>query len=125
MNETVKTIIAYAGLVCGIPLLVAKLIWYVPSAVLAKVLAKIADRLDHIIDAAIEGLISILLACLIFDQLRVPIRWVIPGILIAVTVLWESGKEEAYRVGTAIIGILVGYFLYPGVLRYLVDRFGL
>ena len=125
MSETIKIAIAYGGLVCGAPLLAAKIIWFVPGTVLAKALGKIARPLDDIVGGAIEGLISILAACLMFSQLDVRITLAVPGIVIAVTLLWESGKEAAYRLKTSVIAIVAGYFLHPAIFRYLIARFDL
>ena len=119
MNETIRMIAAYAILFLGIPMLAAKIIWFVPGAISGKLLAQIAGRLDQFTDAIIEGFISLLLACMIFTYLTLPIVWQVPVILIIVISLWSLAKEETFKILPSIAGIIAGFFLYPEVLLYL------
>ncbi len=125
MDESMRIIIAYAELVVGFPLLLAKIVWFVPSAILTGVLAKVACRMDQIVDAAIEGFIAILVACLVFDRLHLHAAWAVPLIMIVVQALWDWTKEEHFRALSSALGIVSGFLLYPAVLEYLVDRCGL
>ena len=119
MNETIRTISAYAILFLGIPLIAAKIIWFIPSAISAKLLAQIAGRLDQFTDAVIEGLISLLFACLVFTYLTLPIVWEVPFILIIVITLWSLAREETFKILPSITGIIAGFFLYPKVFLFL------
>lgn len=119
MNETIRTISAYAMLFFGIPLVAAKVIWFIPSAISSKLLAQIAGRLDQFTDAVIEGLISLLLACLVFEYLTLPIVWEVPFILVIVISLWSLAKEETFKIFPSIIGVIAGFFLYPKMLLFL------
>ncbi len=125
MDETMRIIIAYAELVFGFPLLVAKIIWFVPSVILTKILVKIAGRVDQIVDAAVEGFIAILLACLVFDRLGLKIVWAVPLILIVVNALWDWAKDESFRAWSFTAGIILGFIIYPLVVASLVDKFDL
>ena len=63
MDETIRMIIAYAELFIGIPLLIAKVIWLIPSIILTKFLIKLSQRRNELMNASMEGFIAILLAC--------------------------------------------------------------
>src|SRR5574340_684396 len=125
MDESIKITIAYAELVLGLPLLIAKIVWLIPSAILTKILARMADRMDQIIDGAIEGFISILSACLLFDHLQLEVVLAVPIILIIVNSLWDWSKEEFFRAWSSTAGIIAGVFLYPIVFGYFADELGL
>ena len=109
----IKTILAYGELIFGLPLLVATMIWFIPSLVIAKTIGKISDRLSDIIDAGMEGVLSSIFACVVFYWLGVKITWAIPIILVIVTSLWESARKESFRAWPAAVGIIIGFFLYP------------
>lgn len=124
MDESTKMIIAYAGLVSGFPLLVAKIIWFVPSVILAKVLGMIAGRMDQIVDAAIEGFIAILSAGLAFDHFRLQTAWAVPVTLIIVNCLWGWAKEEAFRGWSSAVGVMLGFLLCPDFLTHFIEKYG-
>lgn len=124
MDESTRIIIAYAELVLGFPLLVAKIIWFVPSVFFAKILGMIAGRMDEILDAAVEGFISILSACLVFDRLQLQTVWAVPVTLIVVNCLWGWAKGEDFRSWSAALGIVGGFWLYPGFLTHIVEKYG-
>lgn len=117
MDETMRMMIAYGELVLGFPLLAAKIIWFVPGVILAKVFDRIARRSDHIVDGAIEGFIAIIMTCLVFDHFNIQLAWAVPLILIVVNSLWNWSRGEAFRAGSSIVGILGGFSLYPLVLQ--------
>jgi hypothetical protein len=118
MDESTRTIIAYASLLFGFPMIAAKVIWYVPSAIAAPVLTRIVGRLDLFADAIAEGFISFLLTRQLFEHLILPVVWEVPLILIMVTSLWNYSKPEGFRAFPSVFGIITGIFLYPGGLVY-------
>jgi hypothetical protein len=124
MDESTRIIIAYAELVLGFPLLVAKIIWFVPSVISAKALGMIAGRMDQILDAAVEGFISILSACLVFDHFQLQTVWAVPVTLIIINCLWGWFKEEDFRSWSAALGIISGFWLYPDFLTHIVEKYG-
>ena len=115
MDETTRMIIAYSILLLGLPILAAKITWFVPGSISAVVLVQISHRLDKFTDALVEGFISILFACLVFEHLNIQIAWAIPIILIIVTSLLNRVAEESFNALPSIVGIMVGFFLYPKV----------
>jgi hypothetical protein len=125
MDETTRMIIAYAALFMGLPVLAAKIVWFVPGAVAAVIFSHIAEGLDTFIDAAIEGFISLMFACLLFEHLNVPVVWKIPMIMIIVSSLWSFTKSEVFIVFPSIAGIIAGFFLYPKVWLFVSMRLGL
>ncbi len=124
MDETMRTIIAYAVTVLGIPRFIAKILWFVPGAVVGTVLAKFSDPLGKMAGGGVEGFISILLVSMFFNHLNVHLVWEVPLILIAVNSILEWGKDEPYAAWSAIAGIVIGFFLYPGILDFLIQRLG-
>jgi hypothetical protein len=111
-------IIAYASLLFGFPMIVAKVMWFVPGAITALVLTRIAGRLDLFANAIVEGFISFLLTCQLFEHLELPVVWKVPLILIMVTSLWNYSKPEGFKGFPSVLGIIAGIFLYPGGLVY-------
>jgi hypothetical protein len=118
MDESTRTIIAYASLLFGFPMIAAKVIWFVPGGIAALLLARIVGRLDLFANEIFEGLISFLLARQLFENLQLPVVWEIPLILIMVTSLWNYSKPEGFRAFPSVLGIMTGIFLYPGALVY-------
>jgi hypothetical protein len=118
MDESTRTIIAYALLLFGFPMIAAKVIWFVPGTITAVALTQIAGRLDQFMNAIVEGFISFLLACQIFEHLKLPVVWAVPLILIMVTSLWNYSKPEGFKAFPAVLGIIAGIFLYPEGLVY-------
>ena len=125
MDDATRMIIAYAGVISGLPLIVAKTIWFVPAIISSKIMPKIATRLDRVVGASIEGFLAILIACLVFDQLIFRITPAVPIILIIINALWEWTKEESLRVWPSSIAIIAGFFLYPSFLELLIKANGL
>lgn len=119
MDETTRLMIAYATLLFGIPILAAKIVWFVPGTISAKVLAQIARRLDRFTDAAIEGFLSLLLACLVFEYLNLRVQWAVPVTLIIVNLTWNWINGESLYAWLSTAGIIAGFLLYPAVLPYL------
>ena len=115
MDEATKTIFAYATLLFGLPILAAKIAWFIPGSISALVLTQIAHRLDKFTDALVEGFISLLFTCLVFEHLNIQIVQAVPIILIIVTSYWNRDEERAFSALPSIIGIIVGFFLYPKV----------
>ena len=124
MDESTRIIIAYAELIVGFPLLVAKIIWFVPSVILTKALGMIAERLDLIVDAIIEGMIAVLAACLVFDHFQLRTAWAVPVTLMIVNCLWNWAKEEAFRAWASALGIICGFLLYPNFMTHFVVKYG-
>jgi hypothetical protein len=118
MDEDTRMIIAYAILLVGFPMLVAKLIWCIPGAVASMVLAHIAGRLDQFTNAAIEGFISFLLAYQLFQHLQLHAVWGIPLALIVVTLFWSFIRPVSCGVLPSVLGIIAGFFLYPRMMMY-------
>jgi hypothetical protein len=125
MDETTRMIIAYATLLFGLPMLAAKIVWFIPSIISSRPLTQIAGRLDQFTDAVVEGFISLLLACLIFQYLTLKIAWGVPIILIAVNSIWSHLNEQAVGVWPSMAGIIIGFFLYPKCLLLLPISFAL
>jgi hypothetical protein len=119
MDETTRTIIAYTLLLLGIPMLAAKIIWFIPGVLSAKILVKFADRPEQITDEAFEGFISLILACLVFEQMQLPVVSAVPIVLIVVNSIWNWVKEEAFKAYPFMVGIIVGFFNYPRVLPFI------
>ena len=119
MDETTRGIIAYAAVLFGIPLLAAKVVWFIPSAISAKPLTLIAGRLDEFADGFIEGFLSVLLACLLFERLGLPIAWAVPCVLITARMFWNWANSGSFSVWPSLVGIIAGFFLYPKVLPLL------
>jgi hypothetical protein len=122
MDEATKAIIAYASLIIGLPLFVAKIVWFIPSAVSGRILSRIATRLDKVVEASFEGLISILIACLLFDHLLFHITLAVPIILITVNALWEWSKDETVGVWPASVAMAVGFYYYPRLFELLANN---
>jgi hypothetical protein len=114
MDETIRMIIAYAELVIGIPLLIAKVIWLIPSIILTKFLIKVSQRRNELLSASMEGFIAILLACQIFSHYNLQIAWTIPVILIIVRSAWYWGQEKTFAAWASRISMIIGFLLYPG-----------
>jgi hypothetical protein len=118
MDESARTIIAYASLLFGFPMIAAKVIWFVPGAIAALTLTRIIGRLDLFANAIAEGLISFLLTRQIFEHLSLPVVWEVPLILIMVTSLWNYSKPDGFRAFPSVFGIIAGILFYPGGLVY-------
>ncbi len=123
MDEATRSIIAYAGLISGLPLIVAKTIWFVPSLISAKILSKMATRLDKVVGASVEGFIAIFFACIFVNHLIFHINWAVPIILIVINAFWEWTKNESLRVWPASLAMLVGFLLYPSLLELVMKAF--
>ena len=124
MDESTRIIVAYAELVLGFPLLLAKIVWFIPSVIFAKALGMIAGRMDQILDAAVEGFISILSTRLIFDYFLLQTAWAVPLSLIIVNCLWGWIKEEEFRSWSATFGIISGFLLYPVFFTHFIEKYG-
>jgi hypothetical protein len=116
MDEATRMIAAYATVLLGLPILAAKVAWFVPGSISALVLAQVSDRLDKFIDALVKGFISLLFACLVFEHFDIRIEWAVPIILTIVTSFWNWVNDGPYKVFPAMAGILIGFILYPKVL---------
>lgn len=116
MDESTRTIIAYASLLFGFPMIAAKVIWFVPGAIASLVFTRIAGRLDLFVDAIAEGFISFLLTRQIFEHLILTVVWEVPLILIMITSLWYYSKPEGFKALPSVLGIIIGILLYPGAL---------
>lgn len=125
MEESTRLIVAYAILIIGIPLLIARLIWFIPGVILNKALSNIVQGMDQILDAAVEGFIAILLACVVFDWLKLQIAAGVPIILFIINSLWDWAKESAYKVWSSALGIIAGFILHRHVMLLLANEFGL
>lgn len=123
MDESTRTIIAYGTLLFGIPLLTAKILWFVPGAISAPVLSCIADQLDEFINAIVEGFLALLVACLVFEHFHLAVVWKVPITLIIVTSLWKRSDGGAWGALPSIIGIIAGFLLYPKVTLILARYF--
>ncbi len=119
MDESTRMIIAYTLLLLGIPMLAAKIIWFIPGVISASILAQIAYRLDQIADDAAEGFISLILASLVFEQMELQVVLAVPIVLIIVNSIWNWVQEEAYKAYPFMTGIIVGFFNYPKVLPFI------
>jgi hypothetical protein len=125
MDDTTRMIMAYAVLFFGIPPLAAKILWVFPSAASGFILDRIAGGLRQFADAVAEGFISLVLACLLFQYLLIPVVIAIPAILIGLHFIWNwtVTKEEPLNAWPSAAGIVAGFFLYPRVLTLLsLDR---
>lgn len=119
MDEATRTIIAYGTLFFGIPLLTAKVLWFVPGTISGPVFSHIAHQLDQFVNAAVEGFIAQLLACLVFQHFELPVVWKIPIILVIVTLFWNRANGGVWGALPSILGIISGFFLYPQVVQFL------
>jgi hypothetical protein len=116
MDEKASMIIAYSTMLFGLPILAAKITWFVPGSILAVVLAQVSQRLDKFIDAVVEGFISLLFACLVFEHLNIQIASAVPITLIMVNLFWNGINEGFFNALPSMVGIIVGFLLYPKVL---------
>jgi len=123
MDEATRTIIAYGTLLFGIPLLTAKVLWFIPGTLSAPLFSLIAQRLDQFINAIAEGFIALLVACLVFEHFQLPVAGKVPVTLIIVTSLWSRNDSGAWSALPSIIGIIAGFFLYPKVMLFLARYF--
>jgi hypothetical protein len=121
MDDTTRMIIAYAVLFFGIPPLAAKILWVFPGAISGFILDKIAGGLRQFTDAVIEGFISLVLACLLFEQLQTPVAMAVPAVLIGLHLIWNWAvtKEEALNAWPSVAGIVAGFSLYPKIMTLL------
>jgi hypothetical protein len=119
MDETARTILAYAVVITGLPILAARIIWVIPGTLSTKLLTHVARRLDQFADAAIEGFIALLLAGLTFEKLGLQPGWKIPLILIVFTLIWHKFMNELSTAWPALGGILIGFVCYPKVSLFL------
>lgn len=124
MDDTTRSIIAYALLLLGVPFLAAKILWVIPGSLAGMLLGRISGGLRLLADAVAEGFLSLLLACLIFEHLEIPVMVAIPTLLITLHLLWNWAVcEAAARALPSAVGIAVGFYLYPDVLTFLpLDR---
>jgi hypothetical protein len=120
MDEATKLIIAYAATLLGIPILAAKVLWYVPGAVSSRVLDPISRQLDEIAYEACEGFLALVLACFLFDHLGLPVVMKIPIILVMVHFVWE---KELYQTVAFMLGAITGFLYYPRVFPVLAKLF--
>jgi hypothetical protein len=124
MDEATRTIIAYASLLLGLPLLAARILWYFPGAIVAIVLKPIVSGLDRCVDATVEGFVALFLACLLFDRLGLTVAWKIPAILTVASYFWGRTREGSLNALPSISGIFAGFILYPEAWLYLCTKFG-
>ena len=118
MDESTRTIIAYAALFFGFPMITARVIWFVPGAIASLVLTRIAGRLDLFVDEIAEGFISFLLTRQIFEHLTLTVAWEVPLILIMITALWHYAKPDGFKALPSVLGIVAGIVLCPGELVF-------
>lgn len=123
MEEIIRLFIAYAELFIGLPLLIAKVIWVIPSIVLTKFLIRLSQRRNELMNALVEGFIAILLACQIFSHYDLQIAWTIPAVLIIVRSAWYWGEEQTFAVWASRISMIIGFLLYPGGFDSIVEYF--
>lgn len=123
MDESTRMIIAYGTLLFGIPLLTAKVLWFIPGVISAPVFSQIANQLDWFVNAVIEGFIALLVACLVFDHFNLPVVRQIPITLIVVTLLWSRSGSGAWSALPSILGIIVGFLFYPKVMLFFAKYF--
>lgn|GEM_PF-2767296 len=118
MEESTRTLIAYASLLIGFPIIAAKLVWCIPSAIATPVLTRIAGGLDLFVDATAEGFISFLLTRQLFELLQLSVVWQVP--LTLILVIWLQTHFRQGNVGALpyVLGIIVGILFYPGGLAY-------
>jgi len=120
MDDTTRLIIAYALLLLGIPLLAAKILWFIPGNLAGVMLGRISGSLRLFTDAVAEGFLSLLLACLIFRHLEIPVAIAVPALLIAFHLIWNWVVNKATVTALpSVTGIVIGFFLYPKVLTFL------
>jgi hypothetical protein len=125
MGEATRTIIAYAALLMGLPMLAARIVWFVPGAVAALILAPMVTGLDRFISAVAEGFLALVFACLLFEHLGLEVAWKIPVILITVKFLWNCTQSEILNAFPSIVGIVAGFFLYPEAWLFVSLKLGL
>jgi len=123
MDEATRIIIAYGTLLFGIPLLTAKVLWFIPGTISAPIFSLIAHQLDQFINAIIEGFIALLVACLVFEHFQLPVVGKVPITLIIVTCLWNRNDSRTWGALPSILGIITGFFLYPKVMLFLARYF--
>jgi hypothetical protein len=116
MGEATRMILAYTTLLLGLPILAAKIAWFVPGSISSVVLSQVSQRLDEFIDALLEGFISLLFACLVFEHLSIQIAGAVPIILTIVTSFWNWVNDGPFNVLPSMVGIMIGFVLYPKVL---------
>jgi len=119
MDEATRLIIAYGTLFIGIPLLTAKVLWFVPGAISRPVFSLIARELDQFIGAAVEGFLAQFLTCLVFQHFQLPVAWKVPIALIIVTLIWNRAGGGTWGALPSILGIVSGFFLYPQLMPVL------
>lgn len=120
MDDTTRLITAYALLLLGIPFLAAKILWAFPGAVSGFILDRISGSLRRFADAVAEGFLSLLLACLIFTHLDIPVAIAVPTLLISLHLIWNwATNKAAVNALPSVTGIVMGFFLYPKVLTFL------
>jgi hypothetical protein len=112
-------IMAYTIVGMGLPMVAAKIIWFVPGAVSTRMLSQVALRLDQVTDAAIEGFLALQLAAIAFDQMGIQLIWKVPLTLIVATCLWNWVTDESFKTWPAAAGILIGFVSYPKVSLFL------
>lgn len=105
-----KSVIAYGGLIFGLPLLAATLIMFVPSLLFATTVGRSYPTAYKFTLYFIEGVISVLFAVIVFGWLDVPVSLFIPIILTIVSLMWNSARRETHLAFPATIGIAIGYF---------------
>ncbi|MBC8551671.1 MAG: hypothetical protein NUV86_12410 [Candidatus Scalindua sp.] len=99
-----KIIIAYVLLIFGAPVAFSALFGFMFA------------WLPDLISETIEGITSTILALLMFHCLSVKVTFFVPIILVAITSLWLSQREEYKAILWQSIGITItaiGYFIKP------------
>ena len=120
MDEATKLIIAYATTLLGIPILAAKVLWYVPGGLSSRILDPISRQLDEIAYEACEGFLALVLACFLFDHLGLELVMKIPIILVMVHFVW---KGQFHQTVAFMLGAITGFLYYPRVLPVLATLF--
>jgi hypothetical protein len=125
MDEATRTIIAYAALLMGLPLLAARIVWFVPGVAAALILAPLIEGLDRFLSAVAEGFLALVFACLLFEHLGLEVAWKIPVILIIVHSLWSCTQSDTLNAFPSIVGIIAGFVFYPQALLFVSLKLGL
>lgn len=120
MDDTTRLVIAYAILLLGIPLMAAKIIWAIPGTVTGIVFEQIIGGLRKVTTAVAEGFLSLLLTCLVFEYLNIPVVIAVPAVLIILHIIWyEFVSQTEMNSLPSVAGIVIGFLVYPKVLTFL------
>jgi len=106
-----RTLIAYALTIFGVPIALASWAWFLPGLALG-LAARESYPTVKAVNALLEGAISSVMALFLFRLLSVPPTWAVPFILAFVGAVWLSARNERHLIVPTAAGVLISYAVF-------------